>query len=457
MFKKVKNIHFIGIGGAGMSGIAEVLLNEGYHVSGSDAAESETTRRLSDLGTRVFVGHRAQQVEEAHVVVVSSAIAQENPEMARARELNIPIVPRAEMLCEIARLKYTVAVAGTHGKTTTTSMVGSVLVVGGLDPTLVVGGRLKTTQSGARLGQGDYLVAEADESDGSFLKLSPSIAIITNIDNDHLDYYKTMEKLESAFADFANRVPFYGLSILCFDDARCRRVAGQIKRRCVSYGFAEDVDYRACDLKVSPSASTFKIFQKDRCLGSIALQVPGRHNVLNALAALAAGLELDISFEQAAQGLSEFQSVGRRLEIRGENSGVLIIDDYGHHPTEIRCTLSAIRERWPRRRLIVLFQPHRYTRTQLLAEEFGRCFGDADEVHVLPIYAAGEKPIKGVSSSLILKHLNNKSASPKPFDPDSGLSTLLSQVKPRDIILTLGAGDVWKLGLKILDAIPCHR
>jgi UDP-N-acetylmuramate--alanine ligase len=452
MFKKLKNIHFIGIGGAGMSGIAEVLLNLGYRVTGSDAAESETTRRLTALGARVRIGHEALQVEGAHVVVVSSAIRSDNPEVLLARARNIPVVPRAEMLCEIARLKYTVAVAGTHGKTTTTSMVGSVLLAGGLDPTLIVGGRLKATQSGARLGQGEYLVAEADESDGSFLKLAPAVAVITNIDNDHLDYYGTMEKLEVAFVEFANRVPFYGTSILCLDDPRCREMVPRLKRRFVSYGFDPKADTAARRLTVSAQATSFEITQGGKALGRVELSVPGRHNVQNALAAVCVGLELEVPFARIAQALAEFQGVGRRLEVRGEEAGILVVDDYGHHPTEIRCTLSAIRERWPGRRLIVIFQPHRYSRTQLLAEEFSHSLEQADEAWVLPVYAASEAPLPGVSSELITRGLSRKTGS-GPLDTENDWDRFLSHLKPGDLVLTLGAGDVWKLGPKILESV----
>ena len=452
MFKKVRNIHFIAIGGSGMSGIAEVLLNTGYHISGSDTVESETTRRLAKLGATVWIGHRASQVEGADVVVVSSAIKPDNPEVVRARELKIPLVPRAEMLCEIARLKYTVAVAGTHGKTTTTSMTGSVLMAGGLDPTLVVGGRLRATESGARLGRGEYLVAEADESDGSFLKLTPAIAIITNIDNDHLDHYGTMEKLEAAFVEFANRVPFYGTSILCFDDTRCRLMLSRLNRRFVTYGFDPKADLTAKNLSVSEQGSSFEVAQRGKTLGQLTLSVPGRHNVQNALAAACVGLELDIPFGKITQALAEFQGVGRRLEVRGEEAGVCVVDDYGHYPTEIRCTLSAIKERWPRRRLVVLFQPHRYSRTQLLHSDFARCFDEADEAWILPVYAAGEKPLADVSSELITRDLPQKPGF-GAFDPDKDWRRFISHLKSGDLVLTLGAGDVWKLGGRILDAV----
>jgi len=327
------------------------------------------------------------------------------------------------------------------------------LVAGGLDPTLVVGGRLKATQSGARLGQGEYFVAEADESDGSFLKLSPTIAIVTNIDNDHLDYYQSIERLEDAFVEFANHVPFYGLSILCFDDFRCRRLAARLKRRYVSYGLDGDVDFKAVNIQFLTDRSAFNVHQGGQVLGRIELQVPGHHNVLNALAAVVVAVELGINFKDVAQALSEFQGVGRRLEVRGQEAGVTVIDDYGHHPTEIRCTLAAIRQRWPEKRLLVIFQPHRYSRTQLLAEEFGGCFNDADAVYVLPIYSAGEKPISGVSSLLITEKLGSKSPLAHPFQIDKDFPRFLSQLKSGDVVLTLGAGDVWKLGPKILSKL----
>ncbi|MFA5976256.1 MAG: UDP-N-acetylmuramate--L-alanine ligase [Elusimicrobiota bacterium] len=454
MFKKIQRIHFVGIGGAGMSGIAEVLVTLGYKVSGSDLKETPVTQRLQRLGARIFAGHQASNVEGVQVVVTSTAVSQQNPEVVQARAQGIPVIPRIEMLAELARLKYTLAIAGTHGKTTTTSMVAAVLQAGGLDPTVVVGGRLKHIDSGARMGQGDYLVAEADESDGSFLKLSPALAIITNIDNDHLDYYGTFEKICDAFVQYASRVPFYGCVIVCLDDPHVRAQIPRMTRRIITYGFDPSAHYRADQLRVDVSGSTFQVIGPAGLLGEIHLQVPGRHNVQNALAAVVSGLELGISFPQIADGLAGFEGVGRRMELKGEKNGFTVIDDYGHHPTEIRATLSALRERYPTRRLVVLFQPHRYTRTQALCSDFANCFRNADRVNVLDIYPAGEAPIEGVSSRLILDEMRktHPSASllPNPVD----LQKLRIELQSGDVVVTLGAGDVWKYGEQLLENVP---
>lgn len=450
--KKVKNIHFVGIGGSGMSGIAEVLLNLGYNVSGSDAKETDITRRLAGMGSRVFIGHRASQINGSHVVVMSSAINSGNVEIVRARELEIPVIPRAEMLAELARLKYAVTIAGTHGKTTTTSLVSLVLQAAGLDPTVIIGGRLKNIESHAKLGQGEYLVAEADESDGSFLKLSPAIAVITNIDNDHMDFYQTEERLHDAFIQYANRVPFYGAVILCEDDKGVSLVKDRITRRRLSYGFSEKADVRAVNPLANGNAGhpCCDVFFKGVKLGELRLKVPGRHNLQNALAGVAVGLELDIDFGTIAVALEKFQGVGRRCEIKGESNGVLVIDDYGHHPTEIKATIDAIKNAWPGRRLVVLFQPHRYTRTQSLWREFGPALKAAEGVFILPVYPAGETPIPGVGSNLIVNAAREAGITAEYADTSAVIQILSKELKPGDVLLTLGAGDVWKIGESFL-------
>jgi UDP-N-acetylmuramate--alanine ligase len=451
MFKKIQHIHFVGIGGAGMSGIAEVLLNLGYKVSGSDLKATHVTERLGKLGARIAIGHKAANIESAQVVVTSTAVAPVNPEVLAARERNIPVIPRIEMLAEIARLKYTIAVAGTHGKTTTTSMVAEVLQAGGLDPTVIVGGRLKRLDSGAKLGKGDYLVAEADESDGSFLKLSPALAIITNIDNDHLDYWGSFDRICDAFVQYAGRVPFYGCVIACLDDLHVRNQLPRLARRVVTYGLETAAQVRASNVQVNAEGTTFEVAVEGKRLGTLKMQVPGRHNVLNALAATVAGLELGISFAQIAEGLAAFEGVGRRMELKGEKDGIRVVDDYGHHPTEIRATLSALRERYPDNRLLVLFQPHRFTRTQSLWKEFSQCFDQADGVYILDIYPAGEAPIPGVTSELILEPLkkNHKAAFALPAPVD--LTKLSQDLRAGDVVVTLGAGDVWKVGEQLLE------
>jgi len=450
MFKKIRHIHFVGVGGSGMSGIAEVLVNLGYTVSGSDLKTTPVTERLAKLGAKIVLGHVAQNIAGAHVVVTSTAVASHNPEVIAARAQNIPVIPRIEMLAEIARLKYTIAIAGTHGKTTTTSMVAAVCQAGGLDPTVVVGGRLKHLDSGARLGKGDYLVAEADESDGSFLKLSPALAIITNIDNDHLDYYGTMEKIAEAFVQYSGRVPFYGAVIACLNDAALKAQLPRFPRRVVTYGFDSAAMVRAEAWQSSETESRFTVFSTSGKLGEIVLRVPGRHNVLNALAAVSAGLELDIPFAKIAEGLNSFEGVGRRLEPKGETEGITVIDDYGHHPTEVKATLSALRACYPKRRIVALFQPHRFSRTQSLWNDFAQSFSDADKVWISEIYPAGEAPMAGVTSHLILTPLAAKhadaTAAPQPLTKES----LRAGLQSGDVFLTLGAGDVWKYGELLL-------
>jgi UDP-N-acetylmuramate--alanine ligase len=450
MFKKIQHVHFIGIGGAGMSGIAEVLLTLGYKVSGSDAKETDVTKRLASLGARVFVGHNAEQADGAHVVVTSTAVSPDNPEVLRAKTLKVPVIPRIEMLAELARLKYTVAVAGTHGKTTTTSLASLILQAGGLDPTVVVGGRMQNMGTGARVGRGDYMVAEADESDGSFLKLSPTLAVITNIDDDHLDYWKTMNALELGFETFANKVPFYGTVFLGIDDAGSRKIRPFIRRPLVTYGLSEEAEIRAEGIRPGAAQTAFSVFRGKEKLGDVSWPVAGRHNVINSLAAIGIGLELGIPFQTIAGALASFKGVGRRMEVKGDAGGVTVLDDYGHHPTEIKATLQALKERYPSRRRVVLFQPHRYTRTRLLADEFAACFGDADQLFLLDIYPAAEKPIEGVTSAWLAKKIDAQGTAVTPLSTAQGPAALKPHLKSGDVLLTLGAGDVWKWGEVLL-------
>jgi UDP-N-acetylmuramate--alanine ligase len=450
MFKQIEHIHFVGIGGSGMSGIAEVLVNLKYRVTGSDLRKTDVTEHLRKLGAGICIGHRAGNIKGADVVVTSTAVSKTNPEVIAAFAKKIPVIPRIEMLAELARLKYAITIAGTHGKTTTTSLAALVLAKGGLDPTIVIGGRLKNLKSGAKLGRGEYLVAEADESDGSFLKLAPTITVVTNIDNDHLDYYGTLENIKKAFIQHINRVPFYGCAILCSDDVNVREILPQVKRKYFTYGFNRSADFTASDIKPAGVGHRFTVKFKGKKLGTVLLKCPGRHNILNSLAAAAVGVQLGIPFAKISSALGAFAGVGRRLELKGEKKGILVIDDYGHHPTEIRATISAVKDGWPKRRLVVLFQPHRYSRTAHLYGEFGSSFDRADYVKVLDIYSAGEKPIPGISSSLILENIRKKGGEAEGF---KGADALLAFLKPGDIVLTLGAGDVWKTGEEILKKI----
>jgi UDP-N-acetylmuramate--alanine ligase len=443
-----RRIHLIGIGGVGMSGIAEVLLTLGYDVSGSDVKDSPVLARLRTLGGRIHLGHAAENIGDADVVVVSSAIARSNPERTAAEERGIPVVPRAEMLGELMRTKYAVAVSGAHGKTTTTSMIASVLTTGGLDPTVVVGGRIRAAQSGARLGAGPYLVAEADESDGSFLKLLPTVTVVTNIDREHMDHFGTMEALRAAFAAFIDRVPFYGAAVLCVDDPEVRALAAGASRRVLTYGFSPDAEFRAVDLEMDGLASRYVAVREGTTLGPVRLAVPGRYNVLNSLAAIAVGQEFNLPFAAIRDGLASFGGVARRFDIRGEQGGVVVMDDYGHHPTEIAAVMAAARTTWPDRRLVAVFQPHRYTRTRDLLVQFGAAFEAAGQVIVTPIYAAGEKPIPGVAAAGVAAAIEAGSRAPVTLAADlEGAADILARlVKPGDVVITLGAGDVWRVG-----------
>ena len=452
MYKKFRHIHFVGIGGVGMSGIAEVLLNLDYKVSGSDLRASETTQRLESLGATVFIGHRAENVDDAHVVVVSSAVKADNPEYAAAKERQVPVIPRAEMLAELMRLKYGIAVAGAHGKTTTTSMVATVLAKGGIDPTVVIGGKLNSLSSGAKLGQGEFLVAEADESDGSFLLLSPTIAVVTNIDEEHLDHYTGgIDQIKEAFLQFINKIPFYGLAILCLDEKHIQDLIPQIKKRYSTYGLTTQADTYARDVEFKGMGSRFEVFHKGQSLGMFELTVPGLHSVYNSLAAISVGLELDMDVDTIREALKEFGGLHRRFYVKGEVNGVMVVDDYGHHPTEIKATLAGAKIGWDRRTFVV-FQPHRYTRTRDLMKDFFTAFNQADRLVVMGIYPAGEKPIEGVTAKMLLEGIKSRGHKDATLieDPAEAVDWVAKNVEPGDILITLGAGDVWKIGEAVL-------
>jgi UDP-N-acetylmuramate--alanine ligase len=462
MFAKIQQIHFVGIGGIGMSGIAEVLLNLGYRVSGSDLKSSAVTQRLACLGAVIFEGHRAENISGAEVVVTSSAIAAENPEVLEAHKLHVPVIQRAEMLAELMRLKYGIAVAGMHGKTTTTSMVAAVLAGGGLDPTVVVGGRVDAMGSNARLGKSQYLVAEADESDRSFLKLSPILSVVTNIDREHMDCYRNMRDVKKTFLEFMDRVPFYGMVVVCNDDPMLRRLLPQVRRRTVTYGTRRGSDFL---IKLEDSArpgapsdgkalSRFRVSYREKDLGEFTLHVPGVHNILNATAAIAVGVGLDVGVGAIRVGLDQFRGVDRRFQLRGRAAGVCVIDDYGHHPTEIKATLAAARQ-CGFRNVHVLFQPHRYTRTRDLIDDFAAAFGDADSLLVLDIYAASEKPIMGISGESLAQRIHEKGMRNVQYVSSfaDAVNAVASAAGEGDMILTLGAGSVSQLGPLILEKL----
>jgi len=455
MFLKKYHIHFVGIGGIGMSGIAELLLNLGYKVSGSDISSSDITRRLERLGGTIFKGHSAEQVQGADVVVTSSAVGPDNPEVVAAGRGSIPVIPRAEMLAELMRLKYSVAVAGAHGKTSTTSIVAAVLGKGGLDPTVVIGGKLKSIDSNALLGEGDYIVAEADESDGSFLKMSPTIAVVTNIDREHLDFYRDLDHIKDVFMSFIEKIPFYGLAVLCLDDESIQGLIPNIHKRFTTYGMSTQADFQAKNVAFEGLQSRFKVYHLGTLLGEILLNLPGLHNVYNSLASIAVGIELDIPFEVIKSALQTAEGVQRRLEIKGEKKGVTVIDDYGHHPTEIKTTLQAARDCWPGRRIVVVFQPHRYSRTEALFDDFTRSFYQSDLLVVLPIYAAGEEKIKGVEGYALFEGIQRHGHRDAVYmqDFETTVAHLKDVLAPNDIMITLGAGDVWKVGEMVLDEL----
>jgi UDP-N-acetylmuramate--alanine ligase len=454
MFRRIQHIHFVGIGGIGMSGIAEVLCNLGFRVSGSDLKSSEVTERLQKMGVEFTEGHRAENVGDVDVVVRSTAVREDNPEVLEARRRSIPVIPRAEMLAELMRLKpHTVAVAGSHGKTTTTSMVAAVLGRAELDPTVVVGGVVGALGSNARLGKSDLMVVEADESDRSFLMLTPTIAVVTNIDREHMDYYDDMNDVRDCFKDFVNKVPFYGAAVLCLDDPHVQAVIPDVKRRRVTYGLSAQADISAHAIRFNYGfGSSFTVWRGSETVGDVSLRVPGLHNVYNALAAIAVGFELEVSFEQIAEALGNFTNADRRFHFKGEEAGVLVVDDYGHHPTEIKATLAAAKIGANGRRIVVLFQPHRFTRTKDQMDEFARSFNNADVLFVADIYAASEDAIEGITSEVLteaIKRYGHKNAH-YIGALDGAAHLLREQVREGDMVITLGAGPVYRAGEQLL-------
>jgi len=444
--KKIQQIHFVGIGGIGMSGIAEVLLNLGYKVSGSDLKESEITRRLAGLGAAVSYGHHRDSVERADVVVTSSALREDNPEVDAAREQLIPVIPRAEMLAELMRMKYGIAVAGTHGKTTTTSLIATILGHGGLDPTVVIGGRLNSIGSNAKLGQGEFLVAEADESDGSFLKLSPTIAVTTTIDLEHVDHYPDIEAIQRAFLHFIHRIPFYGLAVLCLDQKNVQAILPEVRKRFVTYGMTPQADLQADRIAYEGLYTAFDLIRQGQCLGRVRMRVPGLHNVYNAMAAAATAFELDLGFGVVQEALAEFSGIQRRFQIKGDLNDILVIDDYAHHPAEIRATLETAKKAW-NRRVIAVFQPHRYTRTQGLFDEFLTAFYQADVLIITEIYGAGENQIDGVDASRLYEGIRDHGHREVTYLPrkEDIPDHLMTIVQDHDLVLTMGAGNIWQV------------
>ncbi len=455
MLEKKHRVHFVGIGGVGMSGIAEVLLNLGYFVSGSDLRDGEATQRLRSLGAQIFLGHREANLSaNPSVVVISTAVKFSNPEVLEARQRNIPVIPRAEMLAELMRMKYGIAVAGSHGKTTTTSMIAAILSAAGMDPTMVIGGRLRSLGSNAKLGQGEILVAEADESDGTFLLLSPTIAVVTNIDREHMDFHQNMDRLVESFLAFINKVPFYGLAVLCLDHPNVRALLPKVRKRFTTYGFSSEADFWARDLQIQGMETQFSVAHQGKLLGKLKLHLPGRHSATNALAAVAVAQELEIPFSKVAAALESFTGIDRRFEMKGEAKGVTVIDDYGHHPVEIQATIRAIRDGW-KRPLTVIFQPHRYSRTRDLFDEFLVSFEGADWLILTEIYEAGEEAISGVSSEALYQAMKRRGHLEIEFIPDKKeiAKHLAPKLKSGDIVLTLGAGDIYRVGEELIEIL----
>ena len=457
MFRHVKNIHFIGVGGIGMSGIAEVLRNLGFNVSGSDLRSSKNTDRLEAMGIAIYEGHAAENIGDAQVVVYSSAVRPDNPEVAAARQKGIPVIPRAEMLAELMTLKpYAVAVSGTHGKTSTTSMVATVLGHAGVEPTTVVGGVVDTLGSNAKLGSSEWFVTEADESDRSFLMLYPTIAVVTNIDKEHMESYKGMEDVVQCFTDFVNKVPFFGAAIICLDDPNVQLIIPHIKRRRVTYGLTAQADISGHNIRYTDDfGSTFTVWRGSDVLGDIALPVPGKHNVYNALAATAVALELEIPFAAIAEAFAGFKNANRRFQFKGEANGITVVDDYGHHPTEILATLAAAKNSAGGRRTVVVFQPHRYSRTQELMEEFALAFNNADVLYVLDIYAANEAPIEGINAEILTENIRKYGHKNAAYigDIETAAERVCAELLPGDLVITLGAGNVTRLSEEILDRL----
>ncbi len=452
MFFKPQHVHFTGIGGIGMSGLAEVLLTMGYAVTGSDSKLSPITERLESLGARVFEGHRTENIGDAKALVVTSAVKEDNPELIEARRLGIPVIPRGELLAELMRLKYGIAIAGSHGKTSTTSMTAAVLSEAHLDPTIVVGGRVAMMGgSNARVGQSDYLVVESDESDGSFLKLAPIVAVVTNIDREHLDHYADLDSIRNAFLDFVNKVPFYGVAILCLDDENVQQLMPRIKRRTITYGTSAQVDLMISEANCGHLSSEFRLRFNGKDLGRFQVNVPGFHNVLNATAAIAVGLELDVDPEVIRQGLRRHTGVDRRFQIKGQTDGITVVDDYGHHPTEVRATLAAARL-CNFDRVLAIFQPHRYTRTHHLMDDFARSFNQADAVYLLDVYAASEKPIEGATAQALAERMHAFGHRNVTYvgSIEEAVRAVEAEARQGDCVITLGAGSVWQAGEKFL-------
>jgi UDP-N-acetylmuramate--alanine ligase len=455
MYGRIKKIHFVGIGGIGMSGIAEVMINMGYTVSGSDIRSSKVIERLIDLGADISIGHKSKNARDKDVVVYSSIITSKNPEITEAHKLGTPVIPRAEMLAELMRLKYGIAVAGSHGKTTTTSLVSSVLDYGGFDPTVVVGGRIQSLGTNAYLGKGDFMVVEADESDGSFLSLSPVIAVVTNIDDEHMDYYKNEQDQDKAFSDFINKIPFYGLSVVCGDDKRALALLDSYKKRYVTYGLSKGSDYVARDIEFNYLETSYKLYKRDKLQGQVSIKLPGIHNALNSLVAFAIGFELGIPFEDIKKGLEKFGGIERRIQVKGIVNGITVVDDYGHHPKEIDVTLRAVINSFSPRKLKVVFQPHRYSRTKNLFSEFVEVFKNVSPLYLSEVYPAGEKKIENVGSEFLaaaIKKAGNKGV--YFFDDNKKLiDKITSTAKPGDVVITLGAGNIWATGEKIVQEL----
>ncbi len=456
MFHKAECIHFIGIGGVGMSGIAELLIVSGFKVCGSDISESQTIQKLRKAGAHVFIGHRKENVVSPDVVVISSAVAKDNPEIIRAKELGIPVIPRAEMLAELMRLKKGIAVAGTHGKTTTTSILGNIMNSAGWDPTTVVGGKFLNIGSNARFGKGEYFVCEADESDGSFMKLSPIVSIVTNIDNDHMDYYGNEDNLRATFTAFMNEVPFYGFSVLCGDDPNIRKVLKNVNKNHVTYGLGNHNDFMAKNIKPETTGMGYDLFFKGKKISRFSIPRFGMHSVLNSMAAVIVCLKLEMKVSEIRKGLSSFKGVGRRMELTGTAGGVTVFDDYAHHPTELKTTIEAFKL-VPAKRRIGIFQPHRYTRTQLLADQFSKAFGGLDELVITEIYAASEKPIKGVTAKMIADNVKNVKKVFYIADKSQIASKMAGHLAKGDLVITFGAGDIYKMGTELLHLLKKTR
>jgi UDP-N-acetylmuramate--alanine ligase len=459
MFSSIKKLHFVGIGGIGMSGIAEILIDEGFSITGSDRAASDNTERLEALGVKVSVGHAAENLDpDVDVLVYSSAVAPDNPEVLEARRRKIPVIRRAEMLAEVMRLKYGIGIAGTHGKTTTTSMVSLILMEGGIDPTVIVGGRLHgLAGSNARLGKGEFIVVEADEFDRSFLSITPTIAVLTTLETDHLDCYRDLEDIKSAFIQFAQKVPFYGFVVLCLDEPALQDIMPKIKKKIITYGLNGQADLQAVDIVHKQNVSRFTVVKEGQDLGEIELQIPGKHNVQNALAAIAVGLELKVPFGKVKAGIEKFTGVFRRWEVKADVDGITVIDDYAHHPTEIRATLAGAKSGW-RRRVIAVFQPHLYSRTRDFYDDFGRAFFNADVLVVTDVYPAREEPIQGVTGELIASAAKQYGHKQVHYVPDKKNvpEFLRGLVQKGDIVITMGAGDIWKYGEEFIRKLKSH-